>query len=268
VFGDSLDICYFCDAECQTILRRTMGSANGADLYTTALTGAIAKLLKQVDPLINARMLLTIKHNTAVNLAWFNRNDHSQEALANANAGLWGDMTGLFSNAQKAGCDMAIALFYDDSSFDYSGVIGIANMMQICDDMAYAVVKLYPTSPSRQMAITAHEIGHILGMYHDFEMEPQYEKPMMREMFPEEIAAMERWCVDDENSGCEDTVADRCIMHETPVGGAVMPTMFSKCSIANYNMYRSLSVVAPTMYERDCFLTHAPADFDDSSILE
>merc|ERR1712227_758721 len=213
------------DTSKTAVLRRRWGHP---DRFTSMLTHAVGRSLQQLDKHIRPRMLLTVKHKQELNLQWFNRNDRTKQALANGNHGLWGDMTGMFRTAKRAGCDLAIGLFYHDVAFDISEVAGVANLFQICDDLAYGVVKLYPTDPPRQVAITAHEIGHILGVDHDHMLDEFYTRPMMRSLLSKQVAALRKWCIEDPNSGCEDKVVGRCIMHESPVGGRRMPTRFSK----------------------------------------
>ena len=54
-----------------------------------------------------------------------------------------------------------------DNAFVYSAIEGIANMFQVCGSLSFSIIKLYPEDFYHQVVLVAHEIGHLLGIYHD-----------------------------------------------------------------------------------------------------
>ena len=54
-----------------------------------------------------------------------------------------------------------------DNAFLYSGIEGIANTFQACSDLSFSIIKLYPQDLKHQVALLSHEMGHLVGVYHD-----------------------------------------------------------------------------------------------------
>merc|ERR1712173_22211 len=206
--------------------------------------------MSSLDPDIKARMLIATNMGLDVELSWFNGFDTSEKALPNANMGFWGDTTGLFDNAHSVGCDVGYAVIPDDVAFDYSAVEGIANMFQICGDLSFSTIKLYADDYYHQVVLIAHELGHLLGLYHDGPMNAVYEP--LSALYPQDIQKLRNVC-GAEGSGCTDD-AGLCIMNTVPTGGTGYPRSFSECSKQYFKMFKHLAGDFPAIYNSACFM--------------
>ena len=56
---------------------------------------------------------------------------------------------------------------YTEKEFLYSGVQGIASMFGVCRPDGYGICRLYSGEAERTANIIAHELGHVMGVYHD-----------------------------------------------------------------------------------------------------
>jgi len=282
-FDGSLDICYLCDKTCQTDLRSRWGNprdlseaevargdedGDGVNLYLQTVTEKLGEALSVVDSNIKTVLRYVFTIDIVINLQWFNGNEVSEWALPMANMGLWGNLTGAFETAQIAGCDIALGIFADSPTFAHSEMDSVSTMFQVCSNLAFGIVKLDANDFFKQVAITAHEVGHILGMYDDGIVGEAFKGTVnltsaAEPSFSSLLAKLnhdchgQAGCTHDE-CACSDP-SGRCFMAEDPIGegleGNVFPSMYSNCSIANYKMIRKLQTEFPHLYPSHCFQT-------------
>lgn len=249
VYPDTLDVCFFCDLACVNVLNHYYGD-DGVDHFISQTMDGVAAELRTLHPYIDARKHLVVTMGMDLQLAWFNGNDRTPEALATANMGLWGELTGMYHDAREEGCDAGFAMFDSDNAFLYSGIEGIANTFQACSDLSFSIIKLYPQDYSHQVALVAHEMGHLVGLYHDGPMNPVYEA--LRPLYPLGVNHLETTCA-SEGSGCADP-SGYCIMSAVSGAGDGYATQFSNCSIEYFRMFREIARDFPMIYDASCFM--------------
>jgi len=248
----SINLCYFCDERCkQDILSSGyMGAYHFFNDLTAIITTELNSLNGYFFTVFN---LIILEPGINVEGRWYLTNYDDPKAMLNSvNTNFWGT-TNLWQAGLAFGCDAGInAVSESDGlwSDQFCGSMdGIANMFQICNSMSYATVKLVRNLP-KMATLMAHELGHLLGMYHDGDLDAAYTNyegwflgtPQVADLY----TALRGNCT---------IVSHECIngQYQCIMNGYVnTQAVFSKCSKCYFDMFFALAVFWPNDYMTAC----------------
>jgi len=238
----NINMCFYCDDNCITKL----ASANiehGA--YYDDIASRVQDMLNTLDPSkysFTTAALYKLTPGVSIPYLYFkSRADHSTGSvlLANVNENFW-NYNNLYAYSVTMGCNADILTVSPDDSLWASnyvgGIDGIANMMAVCTKYSYSTVKIN-TNPTRMAALVGHELGHLLGMFHDGAAEDYPEATCdYFEGFNPTLGAPCRAVAEQctaASHGCADG-PNNCLMSAS-VG---TETKYSACSAAYFEIYQ------------------------------
>jgi len=240
--GHSYTMCVFCDDMC---LAQIAGAGLTTDSYFDTITADMNGFLQDID----AGSLITLSFKlipgAPVYMNWFaDTSLTGEELLVAINKGFWED-SGLYDMATSYGCDIDfLVASSDDPAWNNLGsVAGVANMMQLCQK-SFSVVKM-SSNPDNTAALIMHEFGHMLGMYHDGQLDEGYTS--LESYFgPGQVLG---GCAENYN-----TLAGACVpgISGNLMSATVGSGSFSDCSVAYFDMFMCLAEVMPAWYSTAC----------------
>lgn len=239
--GHQYTMCVFCDDMC---LDQIAGAGYSTDGYFDAIVADMNTMLSGVDAGSAFSLAFKLIPGSPIYLQWFaDRGLTGEELLTAVNDAFW-EGTGLYDLANGYGCDVDFMVSSSsDPSWDAMGsVAGIANMMQLCQ-MSFSVVKMY-SNPHTTASLMMHEFGHMIGMYHDGNLDTGYTS--LESYFAP--GQMLGGCSDEYTALTEQCVAGASGIMSAVIGG----NEFSSCSEAYFNMFLCLAEVMPNYYSTAC----------------
>lgn len=245
----AINICFSGDTNTQLLMERN--GYNSSEVYYRDLIDIVNKAVVNLAPSVRVEFLGAQLYTIQMYMLWFNNYDTSEESLRTANTGFW-DTAGTFNSYRGLGCDVAFYTTSEDYAFDFSNMIGLGNTLAMCGIYSHGMLKLFDDM-ERTAILLAHEIGHIIGVYHDDgTMNADY-LPLM-DTYPVEVGNIMLACeLSPVLDGCDDPVGI-CVMDPSPYTTMGAPFMYSDCSHAYYDMYLKLSEDYPSWYQTECFV--------------
>lgn len=255
-----INMCFYCDNNCIM----AMGARSVADVerYYDGIASIVQSQLNTLDSSkwsFTTKALFKLRPGVSIPYLYFKRRSDTSTGfvlLSNVNENFW-NFNNLFAFSVSKGCDadfLTIAPGDDIWKSNYvSDVDGIANMMAVCTPHSFSTVKLNP-SVEGMAVLVGHELGHLLGMFHDGESEDYseaqcqyYENNIDASLGPACRKVAEVCTAGDH--GCPDGQGN-CIM-SAAVG---RETKFSACSKAYFDIYEQTAAVIrdPNSYDLTC----------------
>jgi len=276
----NIKMCYYCDANCIAYIGTSKTDSASVYTYLRSVTALIETKLNTIP----GYSFTLVPH-----YAWLMSYDKrflywKGKSFTGSGVSLMGDVSTNFWNVWKfpgaddktltdialeKGCDAEFLLVDPyDSLWNYGdGVSAVANMMGICSKQAFGMVKANK-NVERMATLMAHEFGHIMGMFHDGNLDQSYGMcdrlvtisagvitPAMCDTLREQCTARTHHCADGQQN---------CVM-SAAVG---RETKYSGCSKAYLDMYTYMAKALPTMYSFDCVTEDGKRHFDDNEEAE
>lgn len=252
----NVNMCFYCDNNCIAMI----GAAD-VGAYYDEIAERVGAMLNTLDPskyAFTTAALYKLTPGVSIPYLYFKRKtDNSRGAvlLSNVNDNFW-NFRGLYQYSVDHGCNADFLTIAPSDSIWASnyvgGISGIANMMAVCTPHSYSTVKLI-SNRARMAALVGHELGHLLGMFHDGPAEdyPEatcayFETKASPSLGPP-CRAVSTACGADH--GCPDG-ANNCLMSAS-VG---TETKFSACSAAYFDIYAQVAAIvqSPASYSMLC----------------
>jgi len=252
----NVNMCFYCDNNCIAMI----GAANVGSYYDE-IASRVGDMLNTLDPskyAFTTAALYKLTPGIKIPYLYFKRkSDNSRGAvlLSNVNENFW-NFRGLYQYSVDHGCNadfLTIAPSDNIWASNYvGGIDGIANMMAVCTAHSYSTVKIN-ADRARMAALVGHELGHLLGMFHDGPAEdyPEatcaYFETRADPSLGAPCRAVNTACGADH--GCADG-ANNCVMSAS-VG---TETKFSACSAAYFDIYAQVAAIvqSPDSYSMLC----------------
>ncbi|KAI0230001.1 hypothetical protein LSAT2_019594 [Lamellibrachia satsuma] len=165
-------VCFDCDYKCKKLIHTVVGM--DVPEYFDSLLSDVEKIYRNSDIAISflVRRIKLLRHN--VHLRQYLSRDHAGAYRRKSKMTLFSSVTSLdllmnyWTNRRlsttRDSCDVAF-LITRDPVFAKLGLCGIARLNSICTSYARGIIEI-PVSRDLMTLRVAHEIGHILGMYH------------------------------------------------------------------------------------------------------
>jgi len=256
VDGDGfLDLCFFCDAVCRQKILQSGDCYRDPSAYFTKVTNLASEWISSMDMNITLRHHITVPAKMGMTYvvpfrALYDSSDYGLHVLANAGDKFFS--TGMMDLFQQNGCE-AVFLIADtySSIWDITSADAYANLMSMCKDNAYGIMRLSTYSPYNQAALIAHEVGHMLGAFHDGDLDNSYVRndERFRGYFGDEIMDELNVQCDAENIQCP-FWSGECLMKYSWYQG--IPSKFSGCTKAYIEMWKLTAQKWPMFFSADC----------------
>merc|ERR1712012_21618 len=165
--------CVYCDTRC--VKRATDSGYANAQAYFDVAIEQMNTIGAGLNDQMTFELSFVLLPYAVTEMSWFfdYSAKNSQELLTAINNKFWKD-SGLYAMAAGNGCDLDyLVADSSDSAWSYMGSIaGIANMFQLCLG-SYSTVMM-DANPVEMAKLMAHEYGHMIGIYHDGEIDAAF----------------------------------------------------------------------------------------------
>jgi len=253
-----INMCYFCDSTCRTTLGMSVAATKTyLDKVTQQVQMRLQNLLGSSTSIVRHGFVHQLNPPTKSYLIFKSGKFHNKGVDLVSHIGnnfwrLWkpsktGGKT-LNDYFKSNGCDVNVLMVsrYDNLWIDANAgaVDGAATSFGICTDFSYITVKT-KNDAAEMGTIISHEIGHLLGLYHDGALNSGWVSECRDNMYSECRVLKEKCTAKDH--GCEDGQGN-CVMN----AAMKVETAFSECSAAYLAGFKAMIRKRPEVYSMDC----------------